>query len=564
VRPTALSLVAAASLALSCATTKVVKLVASGSDQELRTRPNGGAASSQRHEPPILVLALDGVSRGLLYDMLRAGELPHFEELFGGDHLAHAYLDDSLLSTLPSTTMAAWVTAMTGVTPASHGVTGNEYFIREKRQFACPAPVSFNDAGPTLAIYTDRYLDKLAEAPTVYERLRQRDPDILIWVTMNHLFRGADRLLLAKRTAIVNAFEGFFAKELEEHGSNKASDKVYATLDTAAVDILLSHLKSGATPDVLTLYLAGTDLYAHVASEGPDEARRMYLREVVDPQIGRVVDALRERGVLDKTWVISIADHGHTEVKHDAQHALGAAGTEAGPVKILRATGFRVRPLQKDVPERDPFSAVLAYGGAMAYVYLADRSKCPAATDVCPWTEMPRYEQDVLPVADAYWKASKDGEIAPELKGTIDLVLVRRPRPVDQIDAPFEVYIGGGKTMPVDAYMADHPHPTYIDFAQRLDDLAVGVHGERAGDILLLAHDGDEKHPEDRYYFAGLYHSWHGSPSRGDSEVPLIVANKHHAAAQIGPWVRHVIGPHPRLQKVTDLLIGLREGGLGD
>jgi hypothetical protein len=25
-----------------------------------------------------------------------------------------------------------------------------------------------------------------------------------------------------------------------------------------------------------------------------------------------------------------------------------------------------------------------------------------------------------------------------------------------------------------------------------------------------------------------------------------------------------VIGPHPRLQKVTDLLIGLREGGLGD
>ncbi|MEP6859053.1 MAG: alkaline phosphatase family protein [Deltaproteobacteria bacterium] len=553
----------AACVALSCAG-KVVKLVAGGSDQELRTRPDAGARSSQRHEPPILVLALDGVSRRLLYDMLRAGELPSFEQLFGGDHLAHAYLDDSLLSTLPSTTMAAWVTAMTGVTPAVHGVTGNEYFIREKRQFACPAPVSFNDAAPTLAIYTDRYLDRLAEAPTVYERLRQRDPDILIWVTMNHLFRGADRLLLAKRTAIVNAFEGFLEKEIDEHGSNHASDKIYATLDTAAVDVLLSHLKSGPTPDVLTLYLAGTDLYAHVASEGPDEARRTYLREVVDPQMARVVQALRDRGVLDKTWIVSIADHGHTEVKHDAQHALGAAGMDAGPPKILRAMGYRVRPMKKDVSDRDPFSAVLAYGGAMAYVYLADRSKCPAATDVCPWSDMPRYDLDVLPVADAYWRASREGVIAPELKGTIDLVLVRKPRPIDQIDAPFEVYIGDGKTVPVDVYMADHPHPTYIDFAERLDDLAVGVHGERAGDILLLAHDGDEQHPEDRYYFAGLYHSWHGSPSRGDSEVPLIVANKHHDAAQIGTWVKHVLGPNPRLQKVTDLLIGLREGGLGN
>jgi predicted AlkP superfamily pyrophosphatase or phosphodiesterase len=555
--------VVAACLALSCAG-KVVKLVAGGSDQQLRTRPDAGAASSQRHEPPILVLALDGVSRGLLYDMLRAGELPNFEQLFGGDHLAHAYLDDSLLSTLPSTTMAAWVTAMTGVTPAAHGVTGNEYFIREKRQFACPAPVSFNDAAPTLAVYTDRYLDKLAEAPTVYERLRQRDPDILIWVTMNHLFRGADRLLLAKRTAIVNAFEGFLEKVIDEHGSNRASDKIYATLDTAAVDVLISHLKSGPTPDVLTLYLAGTDLYAHVASEGPDEARRMYLRDVVDPQIGRVVQALRDRGVLDKTWIVSIADHGHTEVKHDAQHALGAAGMDAGPPKILRAMGYRVRPMKKDVSDRDPFSAVLAYGGAMAYVYLADRSKCPAATDVCPWSDMPRYDLDVLPVADAYWRASREGVIAPELKGTIDLVLVRKPRPVDQIDAPFEVYVGDGKTVPVDVYMADHPHPTYVDFAERLDDLAVGVHGERAGDILLLAHDGDEHHAEDRYYFAGLYHSWHGSPSRGDSEVPLIVANKHHDAAQIGTWVKHVIGPNPRLQKVTDVLIGLREGGLGN
>src|SRR5947199_103653 len=92
--------------------------------------------------PFLLALSLVAC-RAQLYQMLRAGELPHLEALLGGEHLAHAYLDDTLLSTLPSTTMAAWVTALTGVTPAEHGVTGNEYFVRETRTFACPAPVSF-------------------------------------------------------------------------------------------------------------------------------------------------------------------------------------------------------------------------------------------------------------------------------------------------------------------------------------------------------------------------------------------------------------------------------------
>ena len=459
---------AAACVALSCAG-KVVKLVAGGSDQELRTRPDAGATSSLRHEPPILVLALDGVSRGLLYDMLRAGELPNFEQLFGGDHLAHAYLDDSLLSTLPSTTMAAWVTAMTGVTPAVHGVTGNEYFIREKRQFACPAPVSFNDAAPTLAIYTDRYLDKLAEAPTVYERLRERDPDILIWVTMNHLFRGADRLLLAKRDRDRQRVRG-----LPREGDRRARQQPRVRQDlrdarysrrrriAVALEVRADARRADAVSRRHRPLRARRERRPRRGAPRVSDARSSI------PQIGRVVQALRDRGVLDKTWIVSIADHGHTEVKHDAQHALGAAGWTRARRRSCERSGYRVRPMKKDVSDRDPFSAVLAYGGAMAYVYLADRSKCPAATDVCPWSDMPRYDMDVLPVADAYWRASREGVIAPELEGhDRSRARAQAASRSTEIDAPFEVYVGDGKTVPVDVYMADHPHPTYIDFPER-------------------------------------------------------------------------------------------------
>jgi predicted AlkP superfamily pyrophosphatase or phosphodiesterase len=98
------------------------------------------------NHPAILVLAFDGVDRALLYDTLRKGEMPALAGLLGGGErgeFLHAYFDPSLLSTLPSTTMAAWVTTFTGVGPAHHGVTGNEFFIREERRLAAPAPATF-------------------------------------------------------------------------------------------------------------------------------------------------------------------------------------------------------------------------------------------------------------------------------------------------------------------------------------------------------------------------------------------------------------------------------------
>lgn len=503
-----------------------------------------------------MVVALDGVSRPLLYEMLRGGELPNLAELVGGDHLAHAHLDDTLLSTLPSTTMPAWVSAMTGVNPADHGVTGNEYFVRETRTLACPAPVSFSSAKPTLEIYTDDYLDKLIDAPTVYERIRAKDPNVLIWIAMNHVFRGADALLLPNRDILGKAMSAFL--EVIAEGKEKGSRDAYAALDTGAIDTVAEHLASGPAADIITLYLYGTDLYAHVAPEGPDRARRAYLREVIDPALAKIVAKLRQRQLLDRMWVVVISDHGHTEVSHDATHALGGDGS--GPPSVLRGAGFRVRPFQRDVDAHDPFSAVFAYGGAMAYVYLADRSQCPGAHDVCAWGRPPRYREDVLPAAEAFRIANESG---PEMKGTLDLILVREPREVADIDRPFEVYIGDGKTVPIEDYLRDHPHPTYVAFPERMRELAVGVHGERAGDILLLAHYGDRDRPDERFYFAHEYHSWHGSPSRADSEIPLIVANRHHGSAQIGAWVRRVLAAKPRIEKVSDVMIGLREGQLG-
>ena len=550
-------------LTAGCGAPKIAKLVAQGDQRTLRARAPDAPASSPS-KPPILYLAFDGVNRDLLYDMLRKGKLPNLTRLLGGagGQFPHAHFDERFLSTLPSSTMAAWVTTMTGVAPAEHGVTGNEYFVREDRTFACPAPVSFSSSAPTLAIYTDGYLDTLSGAPTVYERMREKDPDVLVWVGMHNVYRGADRLLLAKKTVLGAAFEGFIEVEAKKVLEDKESRRLYAELDSGAIEVVVGELSRGVLPDVLTLYLSGTDLYAHVAEEGPDKARRSYLEEVVDPQLAKLVHVLEERDALAGRWVVLSADHGHTQVVHDDAHALSTKDDEDPPA-VLRRIGFRVRPFAQTVPEKHPFSAVLAYGGAMAYVYLADRSGCPGEKDVCDWKQPPRYEEDVLAAAEAFHKNNDDGSIVPAMRGTLDMILTRRPKPFPQVDAPFEVYVGGGKTMAIEAYLKEHPHPTYVSTDARLRDLGVGVHGERAGDLLLIAHNGDRDKPEERYYFAAPYRSWHGSPSKQDSEIPLIVASSLHSSAAIGAWVKGVLGERPFQQKVTDILLGLRAGALG-
>jgi predicted AlkP superfamily pyrophosphatase or phosphodiesterase len=532
---------------------KALEVVLEGESRNLRERSQE-APQNAPQTPPLLFLAFDGVSRDLLYDMLRKGELPNLAALLGGDDLKHAHLDETVLSTLPSSTMAAWATMMTGLTPAEHGVTGNEYFARESMRFECPAPVTFEDAAPTFEIYTDDYMNKLIDGPTVYEKMKVLNGDSLIWVAMHSIFRGADRLLMARRTIVGKAFEAFVVSQVKKISEGKTARDVFSGLDDEVIDVLVEKLEDEdqVIPDVITLYLSGTDLYAHVAAEGPDTARREYLKEVIDPEIADLVAVMRKRNMLAKRWVVISSDHGHTEVEEknniDTQ----------GPQAVLEKTGFVVRKFERHIDDDDTFSSVLAFGGAMAYVYLADRTTCDKEGE-CSWVQPPRYKEDVLATAEAFRKANATGELAPELKGRLDMILVREGKPAGEIDNPFVVYVGDGKTKSISDYLASEKHPTYVEVESRLKDLAVGVHGDHAGDILLIANNGNMKTPGERFYFSHPYKSWHGSPSREDSEIPMIVANAGKSTKEIAAWVKTTLGDRPSQQRIANVLVGLRK-----
>ena len=577
-RPARLAPLAALAFALSqpsCAAfSETAKLIASGDSRTLRERPAGEPPSSPRH-PPLLVLALDGIDRALLYDMLAKGEMPVLARMLEGKWtppaagaldppdlkaaFPHAYFDPSIVATFPSTTIAAWATTFSGVPPAAHGVSGNEFFIREKRLFAAPIPNSVSSLAAPLATFTDDYTDRLLEVPTIYEQMRLRDPDLLAWVSMSQFYRGADRLLLPRMSVFIDAVGAVLL------GANpsKLTREVWAKTDLEDIEVVVDKLASGPVPDVLTLYLFGTDDYAHMAPEGPDVARRAYLREVVDPGLATLAARLAERGALAHRYVVVLGDHGHTEVVHDDAHALSTKDDD-NPPSVVRAAGFRLRPFKLSVDDNDDFQAVLAYEGAVAYVYLADRSRCAQKGQRCDFAAPPRYDEDVVPMAEAFFKNNSDGSIAPGMKGALDLIFTRKPRPFAEDDLPFEVYVGEGRTVPIDEYLRANPHPTYTQVEARLRDLGVGPHGERAGDVLLLAHNGDRERPEDRRYFASPYHSWHGSFSHRDSDIPLIVAREDQTTAQLAALVKRVIGAEPRQQTIGQLLVRLRLPEPGD
>ena len=146
-----------------------------------------------------------------------------------------------------------------------------------------------------LACYTDDYADKLRLAPSVWERRRDDDPDVLVWVAMQHFHPGADRLLLTDRNVIAKAFEAFVEEQVAEKVADTHSRKIYEDLDDEVVDVVTDRLRTGPVPDVLSVYLSGPDSYAHVADEGPDPARRTYLREVIDPLVARLATRLVQR-----------------------------------------------------------------------------------------------------------------------------------------------------------------------------------------------------------------------------------------------------------------------------
>jgi hypothetical protein len=502
--------------------------------------------------PRVLVFALDGVGDDELLASVRSGRAPAIASLLGAEQeprvFAHGYAVPNVLSILPSTTIAAWASLFTGVGAAQTGIPGNEWFAREESRYYAPAPVSVGDNDHALETYTDDLLGRVLRVPTVYERA-----DVRAYVSLSQFHRGADLLITPAADALGDLVTAAIRGLTED--DETVSQEAYSELDLTAVDNVLEVITEHGIADLQVIYFPGVDLYTHVADR-PLQTQRAYIADIIDPAVARVLEAYHRAGALADTFVLFVADHGHTPVLNDDRHALGAEGADE-PVTVIEQAGFRLRPLklELDDDERD-FQATVAFQGAFAYVYLADRSSCPDAGSVCDWSRGPRLDEDVLPTVRAFDAANRTGAGVPELRGTLDLILARPPRPTTQDALPFQVW-DGEALVDIGTYLARNPRPDLLDFERRMRALAAGPYGHRAGDVLLLARSGAQRPIEDRFYFSGRYRSWHGSPDAQDSRIPLIVAHTGEDGAALRARVTAAVGSTPRQEDIAALILAL-------
>lgn len=497
----------------------------------------------------VLIFGLDGVGDEALRGALDAGAMPHVAALLGpatGEPglWAHAWAAPDVVSAFPAVTVAGWAQAFTGASPAENGIVGGEWFDRDSVQLYAPVPISVSSTDHTVATYADSLVNRTLGAPTLYEQAGLR-----AHVSFSQIYRGADVLTTPAADDLLSFLGGALEGLVDDES---VEQEVFEEMDESSVESIIDAIEEYGLPDIQTVYFPGIDLFTHVA-DAPLEEQRDYLHDVLDPAIGTVLDAYRMRRALEQTFVLFIADHGHTPVLEDSLHAL--VGEDLAPAP-LREAGFRVRPFELEIDSTaQDFQAVLAYQDGTAYVYLADRSACPDAGQECDWARPPRLEEDVLPVARAYYEANARGTGAPGLEGTLDLILARRTN-ASGAPAPFEVF-DGERLVPVADYLAAEPRPDLVRFAERLDNLTDGPYGHRAGDVLLLARSGDDL--EDRFYFSPPHTSGHGGAGRQDSVVPLLVARFGASGVALRQLVGSAVGDAPSQRAVTPLVQTLLE-----
>jgi hypothetical protein len=526
---------------------EMLGLVASGGERVLREpmrAPGGGTR--------VLVFALDGVGDDELLATVRSGRAPALAALLGAEQeprlFDRGYAVPGVLSILPSTTVAAWASLFTGAGAAHTGIPGNEWFAREERRFYAPAPVSVEGIEHAVRVYTDGLLGRVLAVPTVYERA-----DVRAYVSLSQIHRGADLLIVPAPDALADLVT--VAVRGLTDADETIGQEAYSQLDRTAIDNVTAVIAEHGVADLQVIYFPGVDLYTHVA-EHALETQRSYLAEVIDPAIAHVIQLYRDAGAFDDTYVLIVADHGHTPVLNDDRHALEAEGDDE-PVAVLEQAGFRLRALslELDDDEQD-FQATVAFQGALAYVYLADRSTCTAEGTVCDWSRTPRMDEDVLPVVKAFDAANRTGAGVSGLQGTLDLIFARQPRPTTEDALPFQVW-DGDALVDISDFLARNPRPDLLDLERRMHALAAGPYGHRAGDVMLLARSGAHRPIEDRFYFSGRYRSWHGSPDAQDSLIPLVIAHGREDGRALRARVEAAVGAEPRQEDIMALILAL-------
>lgn len=233
----------------------------------------------RRPDRSVVIFFVDGMDRGRLERLLSDGSLPNIERRFvrAGVGVEHA------ISSMPALTYPNAVSLLTGLFPGHHGILGNRWFDRHT--------LRYQDYG---SASTYRRVNEDFSAPTLFERLRDR-------FTVNvqcHTRRGVTWTIDNWAESGIDWLFGNYSGV-----DARVGRRIERVSDIAN--------QVGRWPVVLLNYFPGVDEVGHrFGVESSQYARAM---QIVDAQIGSVMDSLDRAGPAGETWFVLVTDHGHIQ-----------------------------------------------------------------------------------------------------------------------------------------------------------------------------------------------------------------------------------------------------------
>jgi predicted AlkP superfamily pyrophosphatase or phosphodiesterase len=220
-----------------------------------------GATPLQRtarpvHARRVLIVSIDG----LRPDVLLRGDAPRLREL-----MARGSFSMWAQTTPAAVTLPSHVSMLTGVTPAVHGIEWNQDLPLSKRIYP---------ARPTLFELAKRagYSTALAAGKSKFSALTK--PGTLDWT------------FVAPITVIPDSF---------------------------IVAVVLRWI-AAHPPEVLFVHLPGVDFAGH--EHGWGSPQQLAALATIDRGLGRILDALKQRHLLESTVVLVTSDHGGAGTSH--------------------------------------------------------------------------------------------------------------------------------------------------------------------------------------------------------------------------------------------------------
>jgi hypothetical protein len=245
-------------------------------------RPLDVTLDQQVHLPDraAVLFIVDGLDLTRMNELLALGELPNIHDRL----IARGTVVDHAVTCLPSITYAVLTSILTGQFPGTHGILGNKWFDR--------AQLRVHDYG-TIKTYRD--VDRDFCAPTVYECLE----DDLTASIQCAVRRGATRIIDNWATSGINwHFQGF--------------DEVNKLIPIRFELIAQMANEVERWPLFVNAYFPGLDEVGHRYGADSEHYHRSVIN--VDTQIGRILDAYERIGLIDRTFFVLVADHGHVPI----------------------------------------------------------------------------------------------------------------------------------------------------------------------------------------------------------------------------------------------------------